>query len=137
MSINWNDREPIYRQLQDHVIGLILDGILAPGDPLPSVRQVAADFQINPITVLKAYQDLVDQDLVEKQRGVGMFVTEGAVTRLRETERKRFLEEEWPMLRERVRRLGLELEDLLALDAREDEADKKQSEDGNSEGGRS
>jgi GntR family transcriptional regulator len=81
MSITWNDSTPIYRQLRERVVGMILDGVLKPGDPLPSVRQVAGDFQINPITVSKAYQELVDENLVEKRRGLGMYVTEGAPRR--------------------------------------------------------
>lgn len=114
MSIAWNDSTPIYRQLRDRVVAMILDGVLKPGDPLPSVRQVAGDFQINPITVSKAYQELVDENLVEKRRGLGMYVTEGAPEALLKSERERFLREEWPSLRERLGRLGLDLKKLLA-----------------------
>lgn len=114
MSITWNDSTPIYRQLRDRVVAMILDGVLKAGDPLPSVRQVAGDFQINPITVSKAYQELVDEALVEKRRGLGMYVTEGARAALLESEREHFLHEEWPALRERLARLGLDLAQLLA-----------------------
>ena len=91
MNVTWNDNAPIYRQLRDRVVAMILDGVLKQGDPLPSVRQVAADFQINPITVSKAYQELVDENLVEKRRGLGMYVTEGARGALMKSERDRFL----------------------------------------------
>jgi len=114
MSITWNDNAPIYRQLRDRVVAMILDGILKQGDALPSVRQVAADFQLNPITVSKAYQELVDDQLVEKRRGLGMYVAEGARKALLHSERERFLREEWPALRERLERLGLDLQTLLA-----------------------
>ena len=114
MSITWNDSTPIYRQLRDRVVAMILDGVLKAGDPLPSVRQVAGEFQINPITVSKAYQELVDEALVEKRRGLGMYVTEGARAALLKSERDHFLHEEWPALRERLARLGLDLAQLLA-----------------------
>ena len=114
MTITWNDNAPIYRQLRDRVVAMILDGILKQGDALPSVRQVAADFQLNPITVSKAYQELVDDQLVEKRRGLGMYVAEGARHTLLHSERERFLREEWPMLRERLERLGLDLQSLLS-----------------------
>ena len=91
MSITWNDSVPIYRQLRERVVAMILDGALNEGDPLPSVRQVAADFQINPLTVSKAYQELVDDQLVEKRRGLGMFVIDGAREALLKSERERFL----------------------------------------------
>ena len=113
MAIGWNDNTPIYRQLKDKVVGMMLDGLLQPGDALPSVRQVAADYQLNPITVSRAYQELVDETLVEKRRGVGMYVTEGARDKLLATERERFLRDDWPQLLERIRRLGLDLEQLL------------------------
>ena len=114
MSISWNDNVPIYRQLRERVVAMILDGALNEGDPLPSVRQVAADFQINPLTVSKAYQELVDEQLVEKRRGLGMFVTTGAREALLKSERERFLREEWPSLYERIRRMGLALDKLAA-----------------------
>jgi GntR family transcriptional regulator len=109
----WNDNAPIYRQLKERVIGMMLDGLLKPGDALPSVRQVAADYQLNPITVSRAYQELVDETLVEKRRGMGMYVTDGAVEKLLATERERFLREEWPAMIERIRRLGLDMDQLL------------------------
>jgi GntR family transcriptional regulator len=114
MSITWNDSTPIYRQLRDRVVAMILDGVLKQGDPLPSVRQVAGDFQINPITVSKAYQELVDENLVEKRRGLGMYVNDGAREALLKSERERFLREEWPTLSARLARLGLDLKELLA-----------------------
>jgi GntR family transcriptional regulator len=113
MTITWNDNVPIYRQLQQRVVAMILDSVLNEGDPLPSVRQVAADYQINPLTVSKAYQELVDQQLVEKRRGLGMFVIEGARAALLKSERERFLREEWPALFARLQRLGLDLKTLL------------------------
>jgi len=113
MSITWNDNTPIYRQLRERVIAMILDGALKEGDALPSVRQVAADFQLNPITVSKAYQELVDENLVEKRRGLGMYVNDGAREALLKAEREHFLKEEWPELRERLKRLGLDMHSLL------------------------
>jgi len=115
MSITWNDSIPIYRQLRERVVAMILDGALDEGDPLPSVRQVAADFQINPLTVSKAYQELVDDQLVEKRRGLGMFVIEGAREALLKSERERFLREEWPSLYARLQRLGLDLNTLMRV----------------------
>ena len=112
-SIQWSDGAPIYRQLKDRVIAMMLDGILKPGDALPSVRQVAAEYQLNPITVSRAYQELADESLVEKRRGLGMYVTEGANARLLQSERERFLREEWPLVMERIQRLGLSIEELL------------------------
>jgi GntR family transcriptional regulator len=121
MTIAWNDSTPIYRQLRDRVVAMILDGVLKQGDPLPSVRQVAADFQINPITVSKAYQELVDENLVEKRRGLGMYVTEGARNALMKSERERFLSDEWPSLYARLTRLGLSLQELMDADRHHDE----------------
>jgi len=112
-TTGWNDNTPIYRQLKDKVVGMMLDGVLKPGDALPSVRQVAADYQLNPITVSRAYQELVDETLVEKRRGLGMYVTDGAHEKLLASERERFLREEWPAMLERIRRLGLDPESLL------------------------
>src|SRR6476620_349832 len=112
-SITWSDGAPIYRQLKERVVAMMLDGILKPGDALPSVRQVAAEYQLNPITVSRAYQELVDENLVEKRRGIGMYVTEGASEKLLASERERFVREEWPAMLERIRRLGLNLEQLL------------------------
>jgi GntR family transcriptional regulator len=122
MTITWNDSAPIYRQLRERVVAMILDGVLGEGDPLPSVRQVAADYQINPLTVSKAYQELVDEQLVEKRRGLGMFVTEGAQAALLTSERERFLREEWPALYARLQRMGLDLKTLLR------EADHRQED---------
>ena len=112
MDISWNDRDPIYWQLHDRVIELMLDGVFADGDALPSVRQIATDHRINPLTVSKAYQLLVDEALLEKRRGVGMFMVEGASRKLVATERERFLNEEWPMIVKKIHRLGLSLDDL-------------------------
>ncbi len=112
-SIQWSDGAPIYRQLKDRVIAMMLDGILKPGDALPSVRQVAAEYQLNPITVSRAYQELADEALVEKRRGLGMFVTDEASKKLLSSERERFLREEWPAVAERIQRLGLSTEELL------------------------
>jgi GntR family transcriptional regulator len=113
MSIAWNDNAPIYRQLKERMVGMVLDGVLKPGDALPSVRQIAADYQLNPITVSRAYQELADEALVEKRRGLGMYVTDGARDKLLSSERERFLKEEWPAMMERIRRLGLDIEQLL------------------------
>jgi GntR family transcriptional regulator len=110
--IQWSDGAPIYRQLKERVIAMMLDGELKPGDALPSVRQVAADYQLNPITVSRAYQELADEALVEKRRGLGMFVTEEAAKKLLASERERFLTEEWPVVARRIARLGLSIEDL-------------------------
>ena len=109
----WNDDAPIYRQLRDRVVAMILDGALKEGDPLPSVRNVAAEFRINPLTVLKAYQELVDEQLVEKRRGRGMYVNAGARAALLKDERQRFLGDEWPRTRAKIERLGLAIDELL------------------------
>ncbi|MFC4728533.1 GntR family transcriptional regulator [Coralloluteibacterium thermophilus] len=113
-GVTWNDSSPIYRQLKERVVAMMLDGVLKPGDPLPSVRQVAAEYQLNPITVSRAYQELADEQLVEKRRGLGMFVNAGAREQLLASERERFLKEEWPAVAERIQRLGLDPERLLA-----------------------
>jgi GntR family transcriptional regulator len=113
MDSHWNDSQPIYRQLRDRVVAMILEGALADGDALPSVRNVAAEFSLNPLTVLKGYQQLVDERLVEKRRGRGMFVTEGARTQLLKGERQRFLEHEWPRVVATIERLGFDAADLL------------------------
>jgi GntR family transcriptional regulator len=113
MDREWNDNQPIYRQLRDRVVAMILDGVLKEGDPLPSVRMVAADYRLNPLTVLKGYQELVDEELVEKRRGLGMFVKDGARKLLLKTERQKFLQEEWPRILSTVQRLGLNANELL------------------------
>jgi len=113
MSSDWNDSQPIYRQLRDRVVAMILDGVLKEGDPLPSVRTVAADYRVNPLTVLKSYQELVDAELVEKKRGLGMFVRSGARHLLLKGERQKFLAEEWPRIQATIQRLGLTPEELL------------------------
>lgn len=112
-GIQWSDGAPIYRQLKERVVAMMLDGVLKPGDALPSVRQVAAEYQLNPITVSRAYQELADEALVEKRRGLGMYVTEEASKKLLANERERFLQEEWPLVMERIQRLGLAMDDLL------------------------
>lgn len=117
MTPGWNEHTPIYRQLKEKVLEMMLDGDLKAGDALPSVRQVAADYRLNPITVSKAYQELVDDNLVEKRRGIGMYVTEGASEKLLASERERFMREEWPAMVERIRRLGLSLDQLLGASA--------------------
>ena len=114
MSREWNDNQPIYRQLRDRGVHMILDGVLKEGDPLPSVRNVAAEFRVNPLTVLKAYQHLVDEDLVEMKRGLGMFVKPGAREVLLKGERQKFLKEEWPRIAETIERLGLTEKELEA-----------------------
>ena len=114
MDREWNDSQPIYRQLRDQVVAMILDGVLGEGDPLPSVRTVAAEYRVNPLTVLKAYQQLVDDGLVEKRRGLGMFVNLGARDRLMQGERQRFLAEQWPGIAATIQRLGLTPQELLA-----------------------
>ena len=113
MGREWSDGQPIYRQLRDRVVAMILDGALKEGDPLPSVRTVAAEYRVNPITVLKGYQELVDERLVETRRGRGMFVNAGARELLLHGERRKFLDEEWPRVYETMQRLGLTPEDLL------------------------
>jgi DNA-binding transcriptional regulator YhcF (GntR family) len=109
----WNDSQPIYRQLRDRVVAMILDGVLVEGDPLPSVRNVAQEFRVNPLTVLKSYQELVDEALVEKRRGRGLFINLGARDQLLKGERDKFLNGQWPAVRATIERLGLTLGDLL------------------------
>lgn len=113
MDREWNENLPIYRQLRDQVVAMILDGALKEGEPLPSVRTVATDYRLNPITVLKAYQKLVDEELVETKRGRGMFVRPGARNLLLEGEREKFLAEQWPRVFATIRRLGLTRKELL------------------------
>jgi GntR family transcriptional regulator len=113
MDREWNDSQPIYRQVRDRVVAMILDGVLKEGDPLPSVRNVAAEYRVNPLTVLKGYQQLVDEGLVETRRGRGMFINAGARNLLLQGERQKFLGEEWPRVYATIQRLGLKTEELL------------------------
>jgi GntR family transcriptional regulator len=122
MPAHWNDSQPIYWQLKERTVAMILDGTLAEGEALPSVRTVASEFQLNPITVSKSYQTLVDDGLVEKRRGLGMFVCTGARKKLVASERDKFVTEEWPSALKRIEQLGLNVEDLLTM------AHKKESE---------
>ncbi len=119
MTMIWNDTTPIWLQLKERVIAMMLDGELKPGDPLPSMRTVAAEFQINHLTVSRAYQELADEMLVEKRRGLGMYVTEGAAEKLMASERERFLREEWPAVIARIQRLGLSMDELMRSKAKE------------------
>lgn len=123
MTNTWNDNQPIYRQLRDRVVAMILDGTLNDGDVLPSVRSVAAEYRLNPMTVMKGYQELVDADLVEKRRGLGMFVMQGASDKLLTSEREKFLQEEWPGIYSRIDRLGLDLEDLFKQQQKNNKGD--------------
>ena len=129
MDREWNDSQPIYRQLRDQVIAMMLDGVLKEGDPLPSVRNVAAEYRVNPITVLKSYQQLVDEQLVEKRRGLGMFVRAGARNLLLKVERQRFLAEEWPRVYSTIQRLGLTAEELLEVAPRRRSSSKGTKEE--------
>jgi GntR family transcriptional regulator len=115
MEHEWNDNQPIYRQLRDRVVAMILDGVLKEGDPLPSVRNVAAEYRVNPLTVLKGYQQLVDEQLVEKRRGLGMFVKDDARKLVLRGEREKFLTEEWPRICVTIERLGLSSNELLKI----------------------
>ena len=114
MSREWNHHQPIYRQLRDRVVAMILEGALNEGDPLPSVRTVAAEYRVNPLTVLKAYQALVDEQLVETRRGLGMFVRASTRDLLLKGEREKFLTEEWPRVFATIERLGLTQKELDA-----------------------
>lgn len=118
MESNWSADQPIYRQLRDRVVARMLDGALKEGDPLPSVRQVAAELRVNPLTVLKGYQELADEELIEKRRGLGMFVRAGSREVLLKDERERFLKEEWPRVSARMQRLGIEPSELLATNGK-------------------
>ena len=128
MQNEWNDGQPIYRQLRDRVVAMILDGVLNEGDPLPSVRNVAAEFRVNPLTVLKAYQELVDEDLVEKKRGLGMFVKTGARNLLLKGERQKFLAEQWPRVAATIQRLGLTPKELMRAAAKQRSPSKNSKE---------
>jgi GntR family transcriptional regulator len=128
MSHEWNDGQPIYRQLRDRGVHMILDGVLKEGDPLPSVRNVAAEYRVNPLTVLKAYQQLVDEELVEKRRGLGMFVKAGARNLLLQGERQKFLTGEWPRIAATIQRLGLTPKELMAAARRHASSSKTTKE---------
>ena len=128
MEREWNDSQPIYRQLRDRVVAMILDGVLNEGDPLPSVRNVAAEYRVNPITVLKGYQELVEEGLVETKRGLGMFIKPGARVLLLRAERRRFLEEEWPRISATIQRLNLTPEELLEAGAARPSSDSEKEE---------
>ncbi|HSE64771.1 MAG TPA: GntR family transcriptional regulator [Thermoanaerobaculia bacterium] len=130
MGREWNDSQPIYRQLRDLVVAMILDRVLKEGDPLPSVRTVAAEYRVNPLTVLKAYQHLVEEGLVETRRGLGMFINSGARDLLLQGERQRFLGDEWPRISETIRRLGLTAEELLRAAPGEPASDAAPPESG-------
>lgn len=127
MDREWNNSQPIYRQLRDRIVAMILDGILKEGDPLPSVRNVATEYRVNPLTVLKGYQQLVEEDLVEKRRGLGMFVKAGGRSLLLQGERQKFLGEEWPRVYATIQRLGLTAEELLNGANHQLSSDKAQS----------
>ena len=134
MNREWNDNQPIYRQLRDRGVHMILDGVLKEGDPLPSVRNVAAESRVNPLTVLKGYQQLVDEGLVETRRGLGMFVNSGARNMLLQGERQKFLAEEWPRVYATIQRLGLKAEELLdGTDNRKSTKTTSKSNAGNEE----
>ena len=124
MDGEFNDGQPIYRQLRDRVVAMILDGVLSEGDPLPSVRTVAAEYRVNPLTVLKGYQQLVDELLVESKRGRGMFIKTGARDLLMAAERQKFLTEQWPRIHAKIQRLGLNAEELLSSPDRVREKDR-------------
>jgi len=129
MDGEWNDSQPIYRQLRDRVVAMILDGVLKEGDPLPSVRNVAAEHRVNPLTVMKGYQQLVDEQLVEKKRGLGMFIKEGARDLLLQAERQRFLVEQWPRVHATIQRLGLTAQELLDAAATRPPSSKHRKEE--------
>ena len=129
MDPKWNEDQPIYRQLRDRVVAMILEKVLDDGDALPSVRNVAAEYRLNPLTVLKGYQELVDEGLVEKKRGRGMFVTEGARVQLMKDERQRFVEKEWPKIVATINRLGLDPNSLLDAVDTPDSSDVRADDD--------
>lgn len=130
MDPKWNEDIPIYRQLRDRVVAMMLEGVLKDGDALPSVRNVAAEYRLNPLTVLKGYQELVDEGLVEKKRGRGMFITAGARKQLLKDERKRFLDKEWPLVAATIKRLGLDVNQLLVeLDTQDGETEEPAGSD--------
>ena len=130
MDREWNDSQPIYRQLRDRVVAMILDGVLKEGDPLPSVRNVAAEYRVNPLTVLKGYQQLVDEGLVESKRGLGMYINTGARNLLLQGERQKFLAEEWPRVAATIQRLGLTPKELIQAAAKRRSEDRGQRSEG-------
>jgi GntR family transcriptional regulator len=125
MERDWNDSQPIYRQLRDRVVAMILDGVLNEGDPLPSVRNVAQEYRVNPLTVLKGYQQLVDEQLVESRRGRGMFINTGARKLLLQGERQKFLSEEWPKIVATIQRLGFDPSELLNAAPMTDQSEER------------
>ena len=129
MENEWNDGQPIYRQLRDRVVAMILDDVLKEGDPLPSVRNVAAESRVNPLTVLKAYQELAGEELVETRRGLGMFVKAGARDLLLRGERQKFLAEQWPRISATIQRLGLTPEELLAAATNQSHSQQSKKEE--------
>ena len=129
MHSEWHDSQPIYRQLRHRVVAMILDGVLQEGDPLPSVRNVAAEYRVNPLTVLKAYQQLVAQELVETKRGLGMFVKAGARNSLLKGERQKFLDEQWPRVAATIQRLGLTPKELMKAAAKHRPPSKNSKEE--------
>jgi GntR family transcriptional regulator len=129
MHSEWHDSQPIYRQLRHRVVAMILDGVLNEGDPLPSVRNVAAEYRVNPLTVLKAYQQLVAQELVETKRGLGMFVKAGARNSLLKGERQKFLDEQWPRVAATIQRLGLTPKELMRAAAKHRSPSKNPKEE--------
>src|SRR5438552_6304691 len=128
MDSEWSNSQPIYRQLRDRVAAMMLDGVLNEGDPLPSVRNVAAEYRVNPLTVLKAYQQLVGEELVETRRGLGMFVKDGARDVLLKAERQKFLTDRWPAIAATIQRLGITPKELLAAAKRRSEVRGQRSE---------
>ena len=128
MDREWNDSQPIYRQLRDRVVEMILEGGLGEGDALPSVRTVSADYRVNPLTVMKGYQQLVDEGLVEMRRGLGMFVKAGAQDLLLKAERQKFLTDRWPAIAATIQRLGITPKELLAAAKRRSEVRGQRSE---------
>ena len=129
MDSEWHDSQPIYRQLRHRVVAMILDGVLKEGDPLPSVRNVAAEYRVNPLTVLKGYQQLVDEQLVESKRGLGMFINAGARNLLLKGERQKFLTEQWPRVAATIQRLGLTPKELLKAAAKHRSSSKNSKEE--------
>ena len=110
--MQWTNKQPIYLQLKDKITSQIVDGTIAEGDMITSIRQVSLDYQINPLTVSKAYQALVDDGILKKRRGLGMKVVSGAQKKLLTQQKRQFLEQEWPLLKEKLVRLHIDLKEL-------------------------